>query len=77
MTWRGEWTVRDLGFELHRCPKVPRVQIPVGGWCHARHPEGYMCSRPEGHTGRHAAHGRRGAVFASWWVSHRAGPVGA
>lgn len=40
-----------------------------GPCCPALHPEEdtpYRCTLPDGHKGKHAAHGGRGVMFASW-----------
>ena len=48
-------------------PEAPKVQVHSFGtpWCLAKSPTGYVCTRPEGHTGRHAATGTE-YVCAVW-----------
>ena len=43
--------------------------IPIfgpGSCCMAKHPMGFLCTKPQGHTGEHVAEGPDDEVWARW-----------
>jgi hypothetical protein len=57
------WTVHDSGVQRENLP--PDLTLINSVVCPGRHPVGYWCTRPEGHTGRHAA-GNGTHILAVW-----------